>query len=116
MPIGWRTARSTLISRRLEEASRPPVPQRLRLRGTGGKSGLRRAGCRVIPGGGDPEDSATEKIPPPPALCYGGGGGKGGGNVRRREMAFTRQKTPRTEPGLRPPQAFSLPKGNSFHR
>ena len=25
-----------------------------------GKSGLRRAGCRVTPGGGDSKDSATE--------------------------------------------------------
>jgi hypothetical protein len=40
--------------------------------GTGGKSGLRRAGCRVTPGGGDPEDSATEKTPPPATA-----GGKG---------------------------------------
>src|SRR4030067_1033899 len=51
MPIGWRTARSTLISRRFEEASRPPVPQRLRLPGAGGKSGLPRAGARGNPGG-----------------------------------------------------------------
>lgn len=28
---------------------------------TGGKSELRRAGCQVTPGGGDPEESATEK-------------------------------------------------------
>ena len=39
---------------------RPSAP----FTGAGGKSGLRRAGCRVIPGGGDPEDSATESIPP----------------------------------------------------
>ena len=30
----------------------------------GGKSELRRAGCRVTPGGGDPEESATESKPP----------------------------------------------------
>ena len=30
----------------------------------GGKSELHRAGCRVTPGGGDPKESATEKIPP----------------------------------------------------
>jgi len=29
-----------------------------------GKSGLRRAGSRVTPGGGDPKESATETIPP----------------------------------------------------
>ncbi|MBM2828866.1 MAG: hypothetical protein HW408_1398 [Actinobacteria bacterium] len=46
--------------------------------GAGGKSGLRRAGCRVIPGGGDPEDSATESIPPSGAAAKAGAkGGKG---------------------------------------
>ena len=30
----------------------------------GGKSELHRVGCRVTPGGGDPEESATERIPP----------------------------------------------------
>ena len=29
-----------------------------------GKSGLRRQGCRVTPGGSDPRESATENIPP----------------------------------------------------
>ena len=49
---------------------------------TGGKSELRRAGCRVTPGGGDPEESATEKIPPACAKAsawrarlFGGEGG-----------------------------------------
>ena len=28
-----------------------------------GKSGLRRAGCRITSGGGDPKESATENIP-----------------------------------------------------
>jgi len=50
-------------------------PERKR-RGTGGKSGLRRAGCRVIPGGGDPEDSATEKTPPSGGNKPGGKGEK----------------------------------------
>ncbi len=31
---------------------------------SGGKSGLRRAECRVTPGEGNLEESATEKIPP----------------------------------------------------
>ena len=39
---------------------------------TGGKSELRGPGCRVTPGGGDPEESATEKTPPYPT-----GRGKG---------------------------------------
>jgi len=30
----------------------------------GGKSGLRRAGCQVTPGGREPTESATENIPP----------------------------------------------------
>jgi len=31
----------------------------------GGKSELRRAGCRVTPGEGNLKESATENIPPP---------------------------------------------------
>jgi hypothetical protein len=31
----------------------------------GGKSELRRAGCRVTPGKGNLKESATENIPPP---------------------------------------------------
>ena len=32
-----------------------------------GKSGLRRTGCQVTPGGCEPMESAAEKIPPAPA-------------------------------------------------
>jgi len=34
------------------------------LRGCGGKSGLRRAGCWLTASGGDPKESATENRPP----------------------------------------------------
>ena len=37
---------------------------RRRHRAAGGKSELHRAGCRVTPGRGDPEESATESRPP----------------------------------------------------
>ncbi len=38
----------------------------------GGKSELRRAVCRVIPGQGDLKESGTEKIPPR-LICLGKG-------------------------------------------
>ena len=41
----------------------------------GGKSGLHRAGCQVIPGGREPTESATEKIPP--VFTSDSGAGKG---------------------------------------
>ncbi|RBP68889.1 hypothetical protein DES36_10228 [Alkalibaculum bacchi] len=40
---------------------------------TRGKSELHRAGCRVIPGGGDSKASATESKPPPKMLRIFGG-------------------------------------------
>ena len=45
--------------------------------GYGGKSGLRRVGCQVIPGGREPTASATENIPPlPPNIQWVDGKGE----------------------------------------
>ncbi len=41
-----------------------------------GKSGLRRAGCQVIPGGREPTESAAENIPPKSADGWTGKGEK----------------------------------------
>ena len=42
----------------------------------GGKSGLHRAGCRVTPGEGDLEESATENRPPDVPSALSGQGEK----------------------------------------
>ncbi len=39
-----------------------------------GKSGLRRAGCQITSGGGDSQDSATERYRPPHENEAGKGG------------------------------------------
>ncbi len=46
-------------------AGQTPPETCLVLGEAGGKSEHHRAGCRVIPGRGDPEESATESKPPP---------------------------------------------------
>jgi hypothetical protein len=49
-----------------------------RARTAGGKSGLHRARCRVTPGGGNAEESATENRPPSLAHATDGKGEKAG--------------------------------------
>ena len=55
----WDPDFSTAWKNRSTSARQPPRP-----RGRGGKSGLRRAGCQVTPGGREPTESATENRPP----------------------------------------------------
>ena len=47
------------VSWRGESAGQSLCPK-----GRGGKSGLRRTGCQVTPGGREPTESATENKPP----------------------------------------------------
>jgi len=46
------------------------------IRRKGGKSGLHRAGCQVIPGGREPTESAAENIPPASLATVGAGKGE----------------------------------------
>ena len=55
-----RSATARRILARRESAGQPLR----RVSRRGGKSGLRRAGCQVTPGGREPTESATENIPP----------------------------------------------------
>ena len=69
--LPWRSRSACVIPRASKRSRRSPVS-----RETGGKSELRRAGCRVTPGESDLEESATEKKPPPRARASGGKGEK----------------------------------------
>jgi len=79
---GWSvTRRRTTRGRRWSFGTaramlRAPQPLRRSLDSkSGGKSGLRRAECRVTPGEGDLQESATENAKPPePLRCHSGKG------------------------------------------
>jgi hypothetical protein len=70
----------------------------LKLRFGGGKSGLRRIGCQVTPGGREPTESATESRPPK-SLTGPARVKRCGKSAPRRWQHATAWKTP---PGARP--------------
>src|SRR5262252_1396117 len=77
------------------ESARQSLPK---LRFGGGKSGLRRIGCQVTPGGREPTESATESRPPK-SLTGPARVKRCGKSAPRRWQHVTARQTP---PGARP--------------